>query len=81
VALRVRSEICCDQEISLEFESNLARELLYLINHTIHHAAYMKLIAEKNGVDIEDTVGLAPSTSTFLRNSPQQKNDRLMIET
>lgn len=65
--LIIISEIDCDESISKEFSSNRDRELLYLINHTIHHAAYIKLVAEKYGIKLPDEIGIAPCTASFLR--------------
>lgn len=65
--VKIVSEISCQQSSSLTFESNIAREFLYLINHTIHHAAHMALICKNNGIKIPLNTGLAPCTMTFLR--------------
>lgn len=65
--IRVLSEINTVQTESLEFQSSLAREFLYLINHTIHHTAHIGLIARNQGIDIPIDSGLAPCTKTFLR--------------
>ncbi len=68
-AIKIISEIDCIQTQSMEFSSNIARELLYLINHTIHHTAHIGLIAKNNGIEIPLDVGMAPCTMTFLRTS------------
>lgn len=65
--VEVVSEISCLHDESRHFQSNIRRELLYLINHTIHHAAYAALIARQNGVDPDAGIGLAPATATYLR--------------
>lgn len=69
VDLEVLSEIDCLQTVNRSFKSCFERELLYLINHTVHHAAYMKLLAKTKGVMLPDHIGIAPSTATFLRQS------------
>ena len=51
----------------MEIPSNYARELLYLINHAIHHVAIIKLILEHNGVSVPSYIGLAPGTASYLR--------------
>ncbi|NJR44220.1 hypothetical protein HC761_01925, partial [bacterium] len=48
-AIQVLSEMSFADAQSGEFQSTLARELLYLINHTIHHAAYIKLLLSHAG--------------------------------
>lgn len=67
--IKVLSEIDCLQTQSLEFQSNIAREFLYLINHTIHHAAHIGLIATAQGIEIPLNTGLAPSTLSFMRDN------------
>jgi hypothetical protein len=65
--LGVISEISLSSEQSLRFESSLARELCYLINHTVHHVAYAKLVAMELGIVLDEHLGVAPSTATYLR--------------
>ncbi|MFT5163676.1 MAG: putative damage-inducible protein DinB [Alteromonadaceae bacterium] len=61
-------EIDCSVTLSEQFDSTLRRELLYLINHTIHHTAYVKLLVKPYGVTLADPIGIAPGTATFLRS-------------
>lgn len=42
--------------------STSQRELLYLFDHTIHHMAIIKMLAEKQGARLPENFGLAPST-------------------
>jgi len=72
VPLRVKSEIDCQASVSELFESNSDRELLYLINHTIHHIAFMRLLMEQEGYQLPEHIGLAPSTASYLREMEQQ---------
>lgn len=65
--LKVISEIDVSDTKNSSFNSNTARELLYLINHTMHHAAYIKLLAKQSGVIFSPHIGIAPSTASFLR--------------
>lgn len=66
--IQVFSEIDYLQTKNMNFKSNLAREFLYLINHTIHHAAHISLIANHHNVKIPLNTGMAPCTMTFLRS-------------
>jgi uncharacterized damage-inducible protein DinB len=66
-SIKIFSEIDCLHTINQEFDSTVARELLYLINHTIHHAAHIGLIAKNQGIEIPLNTGMAPCTMTFLR--------------
>jgi len=65
--IQVYSEIDCSQTQNMTFRSNIAREFLYLINHTIHHAAHITIIAYHHGVNIPIHTGMAPCTMTHLR--------------
>lgn len=67
VSLRVVSEIDCTETINHQFESSADRELLYLINHTLHHLAYVSLSLSRAGLTLPTHIGLAPSTASFLR--------------
>ena len=42
--------------------SNVERELLFLMSHTIHHLALMKLLAEMQGTQLPTDLGVAYST-------------------
>jgi hypothetical protein len=42
--------------------STLARELAFVLNHTIHHQAMIGLLATLLGCDVPDRFGFAPST-------------------
>lgn len=42
--------------------STLARELAFVLNHTIHHQATIGLLASLEGFDVPDGFGYAPST-------------------
>ena len=68
-SVRVHSEIGFEQSQSGYFQSSIAREMLYLINHTIHHAAYVKLNLRHAGIALPAHIGLAPCTLTFARQS------------
>jgi hypothetical protein len=42
--------------------STLARELAFVLNHTIHHQAMIGLLASLHACDVPDGFGFAPST-------------------
>ncbi len=69
IPLLVKSEISCLQTENSQFRSNTSRELLYLINHTIHHAAYAALLVRQHGVNPDAGIGYAPATASYLRDS------------
>ena len=48
--------------VMLSGMSTLARELAFVLNHTIHHQAMIGLLSALVGCDVPDGFGLAPST-------------------
>lgn len=42
--------------------STLARELLFLLSHTVHHQALVSLLLQNAGVEVDECFGVAPST-------------------
>ncbi len=52
-------------------ESTLARELQFLISHTVHHYAIIAMILKIQGVDLQISgFGVAPSTLKYERGTP-----------
>ena len=45
-------------------QSTVARELVFVINHTIHHNATLGLLLSEIGTDLPHRFGVAPSTPT-----------------
>src|SRR4051812_41729070 len=57
-----------------EVQSTVARELAFVINHTIHHNATMALLLAEGGTQLPGRFGMAPSTpiaETQLASSPR----------
>lgn len=67
-SLTVISEISISESQSVELSSNLNRELLYVLNHTLHHVAYASLLARSLAVAVPDYLGVAPATATYQRS-------------
>ncbi len=65
--LTIISEIDCFTIENTALPSTVERELLYLINHTIHHVAIIKLILSHHGIETPGYLGLAPSTASYMR--------------
>ena len=61
------SEICCSQCINTRIDGTTSRELLFLIQHSIHHLAYAALLSRQYGIDHDPAAGIAPATATYLR--------------
>ena len=70
----VASEIDCENTQRMHFDSNLNREILYVINHSIHHAAHIKLLLEQFGINLPAHIGIAPGTASFNRHSERDEN-------
>jgi hypothetical protein len=45
--------------------TTLERELLFISSHTIHHLATVLLIAERRGITLPESVGVAYSTAAY----------------
>lgn len=56
-------------EPMMHIQSSLHRELFYLLDHTIHHMALIKMLAEQQGVLFERSFGLAQSTKAHESNN------------
>ncbi|GAB1264964.1 DinB family protein [Aurantivibrio infirmus] len=69
--LRIKTEVSIASECSVEIDSNLKRELSYLSTHTVHHLAYIAILAQNLGLSVDDSFGIAPATMSFQR---AQKN-------
>jgi uncharacterized damage-inducible protein DinB len=51
-------------------QSTVARELMFVINHTIHHNATMALLLSEIGTDLPHRFGVAPATPAAGAGSP-----------
>ncbi|PQJ11134.1 hypothetical protein CJD36_014290 [Flavipsychrobacter stenotrophus] len=57
---------------SLDVESNFLRELVYNLEHTIHHMALIRVgIAELTKITVSEKFGVAPSTIQFRKTCVQ----------
>lgn len=68
IPIRIKTEISLRHCRPAVLESRLSRELCYLANHTIHHLAYMALLAGLSGALLSRQYGLAPATASHLRS-------------
>lgn len=50
--------------------SSVERELLFLVSHTIHHFAVIALVLTALDVEVDDELGVAPSTLRHWTRSP-----------
>lgn len=63
----VVSEIDVNAHRDVTVASSVERELLFVVNHTIHHVAYLKLLGQRHGLVFRPDLGLAPATATHQR--------------
>lgn len=66
------TEISTEETNIADMTSSLERELCYLINHTVHHLAYAALLAKAQGIVLDHSLGLAPSTASYIRQQAVQ---------
>jgi len=64
----VTSEVSLCECCSVTLESDQARELLYTLNHTVHHMAYVALLLQLNGISVNASIGVAPATASNARS-------------
>lgn len=63
--IKIRSNEGVGEENSPLSESNILRELQFLISHTVHHYALIGLILETLGFKPDENFGVAPSTLKY----------------
>lgn len=61
----------CGSNCETMAHSSVARELQFLVSHTVHHDALIAAAALHLGVDVDSCYGVAPSTLRFVRRSQQ----------
>lgn len=62
------SVIIAPSKPPVSITTTLRRELYHLLDHSIHHMALIKLIAEKQNVTLAEGFGLAKSTEAYQRS-------------
>lgn len=78
--VNITTEVCFQSSTTMTIESTISRELCYLLNHTVHHIAYVSLLSNQAGFSVSDTIGVAPATLTANQAS-MQKTSEQKIET
>jgi len=66
--LLIHTEISTSSIKNINVNSNLKRELCYLLNHSIHHMAFISLLAKFQNITLAPNIGIAPSTASHLRS-------------
>ena len=67
--LKVTSEINISHAQSVQCESTLERELVFVASHAIHHYALLRIIRNMQGKTLPEFFGFAPATITHLTRS------------
>ncbi|MBT5032837.1 MAG: hypothetical protein HOM55_11140 [Proteobacteria bacterium] len=67
-ALNIKTEVSAVLQQPQTVSSSLKRELVYLMNHTIHHSAYTALLLKSFGEVVDESIGLAPATQIYLNS-------------
>ena len=70
--VQVKTEVLLSETCSVNLPSTFARELVFTASHLMHHLALMVTIAKVIGHKVDDAVGLAPATNTFVENTKVQ---------
>ncbi|MCF2948619.1 hypothetical protein L0668_10920 [Paraglaciecola aquimarina] len=65
--LTVICETSVNQTHNTHSRSTLARELVFVSSHAIHHFSLLAVMSSLLGQQTESQFGIAPSTATFLR--------------
>ena len=68
-SVKVTSEIDISHTKSVQCESTLERELVFVASHAIHHFALVRIIRNMQGKALPEFFGFAPATITHLTRS------------
>lgn len=67
--MQMKTEVSLDCQEGCVVESTLQREMVYLLNHTVHHVAYITLVLRTLGISVDEHVGIAPATQSYNRSN------------
>ncbi len=73
-AIDIETEISVNATNNVRMPTTLSREICYLINHTVHHLAYARVVAAHFDCQLDKSIGLAPATASFLRKEEAAAN-------
>lgn len=72
----IQSEVAINETRSVEIPSNRLRELVFASSHAVHHYALISVVAKLQGVSLDENLGVAPATATFLRNESETNDEK-----
>ena len=67
IALTVKTEVSLSKQASMMCQSTLARELIFVASHAVHHFSLLSVIGSLQGVNLGESFGIAPATASHLR--------------
>jgi hypothetical protein len=66
--MAVQMQCAADDPAPVWCHSTVGRELQFLVSHSVHHFALIRLLVEPDGVDLGEEFGIAPSTLAHTRH-------------
>ena len=70
VIVDVKTEVSINHQTSMQCQSTLARELVFVASHAVHHFSLMSVISSLQGLELPASFGVAPATASHLRILP-----------
>lgn len=67
--LTIKTEVSVAEKQPALVESNLARELIFVTSHAVHHFSIISIAMQLQDLSIDESFGIAPATATYLRNT------------
>lgn len=68
-ALTIKTEVSVFEKKPALLESSLARELIFVTSHAVHHFSIISIAMQLQDISIDESFGIAPATATYLRNT------------
>ena len=65
--LNIKTEVTLEETESTVIPTTEIRELVFVGSHAVHHYALISIIAQLQGIETEENLGIAPATASFLR--------------
>jgi len=66
--IKLSTEVSVSDKKVIIVDTTVAREIIFVGSHAVHHLATVKHIAQAQQLDIDSALGIAPATATFLRD-------------
>ncbi len=71
-SVNIKTEVSITKTHSVTISSPLIRELVFTSSHAVHHYALISVIAKIQGVELDEFLGVAPATASFLRAAAKE---------